>query len=202
MKFPLFASFIVFTIWLNYQIAKRNHIDGDPIQKFWAREHRANNTKKKPIDDLEYITIPLESLPMHILPEDEQIAEYQDTLKYLSGVSIVNFTGISNTDLKLQYGAPNFDRLSRFDQNYTVLARTLNSWASCLYEKGYVKEAREVLEFAISTRTDVSASYKLLCTIYKEENTPEKIRNLHSVADSITSASKPAIVRILQESEI
>ena len=202
MKFPFLASFIIFIIWLNYQIAKRNRIDGDPIQKFWAREHRANNTEKKPLDDLEYITIPLERLPMHILPEDEQIAEYQDTLKYLSETSIVNFTGISNTDLKLQYGAPNLDRLSRFDQNYTVLARTLNSWASCLYEKGYVKEAREVLEFAISTRTDVSASYKLLCTIYKEENTPEKIRNLQSVAESITSASKPAIVRILQESEI
>lgn len=202
MKFPLFASFIVFIIWFTFQMARRERIDSAPMREFWEKEHRANNTAKKPLDDLEYIKIPLESLPLHILPEDEQVAEYQDTLKYLSETPIVNFTGVSNTDLKLKYGAPNLDRLSRFDQNYTVLVRTLNSWAACLYEKGYAAQAREILEFAVSTGTDISASYKLLCTIYKEENTPEKIRNLYTAAESITSASKTAIVRILQESGI
>ena len=201
MIFPILTSVVIFIIWLAYEISKSNKIEKAPVQAFWEKEQRANNTKKQPLDDLEYITIPFESLPMDILPDDEQVAEYKDTLRVLSESPIVNLTGISNTDLKLKYGAPNLDILMRYDQNYTILARTLNQWAAYLYKNGYVKEARVVLEFAISTRTDISGSYKLICEIYKEENTPEKIRELYPVAESIISATQKTIVRILQESE-
>lgn len=201
MKFPLFASFIVFTIWLTYEISKHNRIDEAVNQEFWRKEHRANKIRRKPLDDLDYITIPFDSLPMHILPDDEQVSEYREILNSLSDSKIVNFTGITNTDLKLQYGAPNIDLLSKYDQNYTVLARTLNKWAAYIYEKGYPNEAREILEFAVSTRTDVSGSYKLLCRIYKEENAPEKIKALYPAAESVNSLMKNTIFHILQEAE-
>ncbi|MCM1087359.1 MAG: hypothetical protein NC419_04325 [Muribaculaceae bacterium] len=201
MKFPLFASFIVFVIWFNYQRVKRSRLDEAAEQEFFIKERRANNTRKKSLDDLAYITIPFDTLPMQLLAEDEQIAEYQNTLRTLSENKIVNFTGISNTDLKLKYGAPNLDLLMRYDQNYTILVRTLNQWASYLYEKGYPAQAKDILEFAVSTGTDISGSYKLLCTIYKEENTPEKIQTLYPVAESLQSVMKNTIVRILQESE-
>ena len=201
MKFPFFASFIVFIIWLTYELAKHNRLDAAADRAFWDKEHRANRTGKKSLEDLAYITIPYERLPMDILPEDEYISEYMDTIQTLHDSKIVNFTGISNTDLKLKYGAPNIDLLTRYDQNYTILVRTLNQWASHLYQKGYPKEAREILEFAVSTGTDISGSYKLLCKIYKEENTPEKIKALYPVAESLNSAMKNAIVRILQEAE-
>lgn len=202
MNFTFFASFIVFIVWLTYEISKHNRIDAAQFEEFWAKEHRADRTKAQPLDDLDYITIPFDSLPMHILPDDEQVSEYRETLRFLSNSPIVNFTGISNTDLKLQYGAPNIELLSRYDQNYTVLARTLNKWAAYIYEKGYVTEAREILEFAMSTKTDVSGSYKLLCQIYKEEGMPEKISGLYPVAEATNSAMKKTIFRILQESEI
>lgn len=201
MKFPFFASFLVFTVWLTYEISKHNKLDAERDRSFWEKEHRANNTRRKPLDDLPYITVPLDSLFLHLLPEDEQAAEYKETLRTLSEAPIVNFTGITNTDLKLKYGAPNIDLLSRYDQHYTVLARTLNQWAACLHKNGYSKEAREVLEFAVSTGTDVSASYKLLCEIYREENTPEKIKELYPTVEALNSAMKNTIVRILQEAE-
>ena len=199
MKFPLFASFIVFIIWLTFQLSKGSRLDEAQRQAFWDKEYRANNTRRKPLDDLAYITVPLEKLSMDLLPEDEKAADYKATLKSLSETEIVNFTGITNTDLKLQYGAPNIDLLTRYDQNYTILARTLQQWASCLYQNGYRKEACTVLEFAVSTKTDVSGTYKLLCTIYKEENTPEKIQSLYPTVESLNSVMKNAIVRILQE---
>lgn len=201
MKFPLLASFLVFIVWLTYEISKHNRLDAEKDRAFWEKEHRANKTKRQPLDDLAYIEIPFERLSMQLLPEDEQAAEYKETLRTLGESEIVNFTGISNTDLKLKYGAPNIDLLSKYDQNYTILARTLNQWASRLYKNGYREEAREVLEFAVSTGTDVSASYKLLCEIYKEEKTPEKIRQLYPTAEALNSAMKNAIVRILQEAE-
>ncbi|MCM1263151.1 MAG: hypothetical protein NC313_10565 [Butyrivibrio sp.] len=201
MKFPFFASFIVFIVWLSYEIAKHNRIDADVNREFWRKEHRAGKVSKKPLDNLDYITIPYERLPMQALKDDEQVAEYIETVNSLSDSPIVNFTGITNTDLKLQYGTLNIDRLSRYDQNYTILARTLDRWASYLYKKGCISEARDILEFAVSTKTDVSGTYKLLCQIYKEENTPEKIKPLYHVAESVNSIMKNTIVRILQESE-
>lgn len=200
MKFPFFASFLVFIVWLTYEISKHNRMDAAKERSFWEKEHKANNTRRKSLDDLPYITVPLDRLFLQLLPENEQAAEYKETLRTLSETQIVNFTGISNTDLKLKYGAPNIDLLSRYDQNYTILARTLNQWASCLYRNGYPAQAREVLEFAVSTGTDVSGSYKLLCEIYREENTPEKIRELYPAAEALNSAMKNAIVRILRES--
>ncbi len=202
MIFPILTSCIIFIIWLSYEISKSRRKDEAPIKEFWAKERLANNTQKKPLDDIDYITIPIEKLPVDILADDPQISEYLDILHSLSETPIANFTGISNTDLKLKYGAPNLDLLSRYDQSYTVLARTLNKWAEYLYDKDYVKEARQVLEFAVSTKTDISASYRLLCKIYREERSPEKIKELYPIADSITSATQKTIVRILQESEL
>lgn len=201
MKFPFFASFIVFIVWLKYELSKSNRLNEAREQEFWRKEHKANKTEKRSLENLDYITVPLDSLFLHLLPEDEKAAEYKETFHTLSESRIVNFTGISNTDLKLEYGALNIDQLTRYDQNYTVLARTLNQWAARLYENGYSKEAREVLEFAVSTKTDVSGSYKLLCRIYREENTPEKIQALYPVAEALNSAMKKPIVRILQEAE-
>ena len=199
MKFPFFASFLVFVVWLTYEISKHDKMDAEKERSFWAKEHRANNTRRKSLEDLSYITVPLDSLFLQLLPDDEKAAEYKETLRTLSESQIVNFTGITNTDLKLKYGAPNIDLLSRYDQNYTILARTLNQWAHGLHQNGYSKEAREVLEFAVSTGTDISSSYKLLCKIYLEENTPEKIQALYPTVDALNSAMKNAIVRILQE---
>ena len=199
MKIPIFAIFIVFVVWLAYEISKSNRKQEEIHNAFWEKERQANSTRRKPLDDLAYITIPFEKLPTELYAEEEPVKEYLQTLHFLAKSPIVNFTGISNTDLKLQYGAPNIDLLTKYDQSYTTLARTLQQWASFLYEKGNVPEARDVLEFAISTNTDVSGTYKLLCRIYKEENTPEKIKSLYLVAESLNSLMKPAIFRILQE---
>ena len=81
----------------------------------------------------------------------------------------------------------------------SLLARTLQQWAQALYDNGYEREACQLLEFAVSTRTDVSATYRLLCRIYQENGTPEKIGALFPVAQSLTSAMQKPIVRILQE---
>lgn len=197
MYFPLFASFIIFIIWLTFQIHHINEKEASRMETFLEKEMRSNAVRKKPLDDLEYITIPLESFPMDTLPDNPVIAECQNTLRALSTETIVNFTGISNTDLKLTYGTANLTLLSRYDQNYTVLARTLQTFGKELYTEGFVDEAQTVLEFALSTKTDVSGTYSLLKQIYEEKGTPDKIDNLRVTASFLQSASKNAILKLL-----
>lgn len=199
MKMPFFASFIIFIIWLSYELHKTRRSAEQRENTFWEREAQANSTRRKPLDNLNYITIPFESLPMDIMTEDEKIAECHQLLHTLSTSPIVNFTGYTNTDLKLEYGAPNIELLMRYDQSYTLLASTLQKWADKLYEAGYTQEAKSILEFALSTNTDVSGTYRLLASIYSSEGHPEKIDGLLHLAENLKSGSKNIIVRTLKE---
>lgn len=200
MKLPFFASFIVFCLWLTYQLKRQRKKENNLTESYWARETAANNTRKQPLDDVEYITIPFEFLPMNILGNDPEVSECHKILTTLSEQKIVNLTGLSNTDLKLRYGVANLNFLSECDQRYTVLVRTLQKWASLLYEKGFSEETKEILEFAVSTKTDVSSTYTLLAEIYKNSGQSSKIESLLQIAEGLNSAMKPAIVRILKES--
>lgn len=200
MKLPFLASFIVFLGWLAFVLSRNRRKEEKNHESFWEKESRANSTRRKPLDNLNYITIPFDALPMDVFAEDEKVSDYHETLRSLSDSPIVNFSGISNTDLKLAYGAPNIELLMRYDQNYTTLARTLQLWADRMYRSGYVEEARCILEFALSTGTDVSGTYRLLSTIYREEGHPEKIDGLLDKAEQLQSGSRKIIVRILQES--
>lgn len=200
MKYPFFASFIVLCLLLMYEIHKRRNKEAKKYQEFWDEETKANNTRRKSLDDLNYITIPTDTLPLNILSDNEQIAEYQNTIINLSNEPIVNLTGFTNTQLKLKYGAPNIDLLSSYDQRYTLLARTLNDYGIALYDNGYTNEATQILEFAVSTKSDVSNTYLTLSKIYKANNEPEKIKELISTVSDINSLMKNSIISKLESS--
>ena len=199
MKFPFFASFIIFCAWLGYELHKHRNIERKAMDDFWEKEAEANKTRRKSLDSLAYITIPFDTLPMAILPDDEKAAEYKETLRELSTEPIVNLTGITNTELKLTYGAPNITLLSAYDQRYTLLARTLQAFGELLYQNGHLDEAVSVLSFAVSTRTDISATYKLLITLYKELGREDEIAALLPVAEGLNSGMKNTIVSMIRE---
>ena len=199
MNFFLFASSIIVFVWIRLKMKKSSQAESNKQKSFWELENEANNTRRKSLDDLNYIKIPFDALPIHALSDDEQIAEYIETLRALSEKPIVNLSCISNTDLKLRYGAPNITILSRYDSAYTILARTLQQWAAKLNKAGYVDEARTVLEFAVSTKTDVSGTYAMLAEIYQKMDAAEKIADLISIAEELDSSFYKRIIRQLRE---
>lgn len=198
MLLYILASLIILCLLIAYENKKHGKQEKDQIDAFWERERQSNNVRRKPLDDLEYISIPFDDLPFDILTEDEKVAECHQQLRTLGEFKIVNFTGISNTDLKLQYGTANISLLSEYDQNFTILARTLQTWARLLYDRGFEAEARLVLEFAISIKTDVSKSYYLLAHIYQRQGEVSKIDHLIQTAETLNSVLSSTIVRTLQ----
>lgn len=202
MRFPIFTTFAIFAAftWLYMRITKRKA--GSVELSFWERERLANNTRKKPLDSLSYIAIPLESLPFIKDTENETLLECQKLITALSSQKIVNLTGISNTDLKLAYGVANITVLSEYDQNFTMLARTLYSWGKELYSLNMKKEAQDVLEFAISCKTDITGNYTLLADIYTETQTYDKIDALIETAESLHSLTKNSILSQLKEKSV
>lgn len=193
-----FTLFLIVVIFLHLSISKSNRKMQQDKEIFWSNEHASNSIRKTDITGLDYIKIPLENLPI-VETTNEELSNMQNLIKTLSGKSILNLTGLSNTDLKLQYGTANITFLSECDSNYTLLVQTLIKWGSYLYDNGLILEAITVLEYGIECKTDISKNYILLATIYKEVNTTEKIRDLIQVAESLNSLTKESILRSLNE---
>lgn len=195
---PILPIVIIFVIILTISINKSNKKMKQQTESFWEKEYKANFVRKKPLDDLAYLTIPEHFLSMPVSEEDGHALDAIDMLKHLSSQKIVNLTGITNTDLKLSYGTANITVLTQYDQNYTQLVHALQLLAASLADNNHPKEAMEVLEYAISTKTDVSASYLLLADLYIADGHPEKIENLINTASSLDTLLAPSIVRNLK----
>lgn len=199
MNLTFLASFIIFLSLLSMAIRRHNRAVRKEQERFWERERQANQVRRKPLDNLDYITIPLETLPVDIMTGDVTVRDCLDTLTALSGEKIVNFAGITNTDLKLTYGTANITALSQYDQNFTLLVQTLQKWAETLQRAGYTAEARQILEYAVSIHSDAGTSYRLLASIYDGAGEREKVAKLHKAALALTSPSGKTIARTLRE---
>lgn len=191
------AIFLVFIGLLTFKIKSSDRRQRKSTQQFLDLEAQANATRKKPLDSIQFLTIPLERLPMDA-STDETLLEYQNSIRALSNEKIADFSGLSNTELKLKYGASNLDQVASYDQNYMQLLRLLYQWGSELYQKGLLSESKSVLEYGVACKTDISKHYTLLAEIYKTENCPRKISSLITVAESLTCLMKPQIIQNLK----
>ena len=224
MKTLFLSSLISFCLLIFLLNKRHSKMEKSMKDAFWKREEEANHTRRKSLDNLPYITIPLEELPLtcHITDDTADVRNTDDTadirnisdsaaneaiseeckeiLRSLSTQKIVNLTGYTNTDLKLSYGTANITCLTEYDQNYTLLVSTLQKWAEALYRGGAKKECRQVLEYAVSIGTDVSHTYFLLADLYDEEGESDLKCSLIEKASGLSSLSSKVIVRTLQGS--
>ena len=199
MNLTIIASFIIFASIVSIFIKRSNRNTEKEQLSFWEKEQQANDVRRRPLDDLDYVSIPLDTLPVTVMAEDSSVRDCLDTLSVLSEEKIVNFAGITNTDLKLTYGTANISVLSQYDQNFTLLVQTLQKWAETLHCAGYTAEACQILEYAVSIHSDAGTSYRLLASIYDREGQQEKVAALYDAALALTSPSGKTIARTLKE---
>nr|WP_300660866.1 hypothetical protein [uncultured Acetatifactor sp.] len=200
MNIGFLASFITFCLIVTHNIKKQARNGRKQEKSFWARESEANSVRRKPLDGLPYIKIPLESFPTHLLNADGTVLECIEVIESLTSEKILNLTGWTNTDLKLEYGAANITALSEYDQNYTLLVRTLQKWADALAAAGHMDEAVILMEFAVSTNTDISRTYYLLAEYWAARGRGDKIEQMMRTAQGLRSSNKDAILRHLKKS--
>ena len=194
-------------------------------KEFWDREREADRTPRKDISDLDYLTIPLSTLPFHFesciseevaatitpvplpaaqletVPTEtrQELAYVEKQILKLSEKRIKNFTGFSNTDLKLMYGAANLPTLSACDQNYTVLVRHLQKWGNLLIDAGCKEDAITVLSYAVSIGSDITATYITLANLYIETGQAENITFLIIQAHALPTLLNDSLFRTLTD---
>lgn len=200
MNFTFLASFVAALALFSLIIRRSITRDTVPLDDYYEKEYKANFTRKKSLDNLNYITIPDEILSLRPANSTEEIDAYIKDLQDLSKEKIVNLTGISNTDLKLTYGTANITILSDYDSHYTNLVTILQKLAERLTAVGEKQDAIMLLEFAVSTGTDISKSYYLLASLYQEQNEGSKVNGLIQQAEALHTLMKDSIVRNLKAS--
>ncbi len=170
----------------------------NPDAEFLELERKANLTPRKDISNLPYIKVPIDDLPLDVPSDREETRERQEIIRSMADKQVLNLTGMTNTELKLEYGAPNINILSAADANYTKLVQAISFLAGDYMDNQHITEARELLEYGVSIGTDSRRTYLMLASIYKEEGHPEKIRDLIVSAGNIDSLLKDSIISSLE----
>lgn len=200
MKAFLLPSILILVWVLNHNIKKNGKGTKESVSAYLAREDAANSTRRKDISNLDYITIPLETFPFDITLNDKKkqskIADYKKELESLSEKKLLNLMGVSNTELKEQYGIANLELLSLYDQNYSRYIRTLQLFAECIYSE-YPDKAVSLLEYCIKIGTDIAGTYELLGNYYADNKDKTSFEALYAaIPDSNTLSGTRILSRL------
>lgn len=198
----LLLCVLVFLLVYKYKRSQLEKEEDQQQAEYNALEAKASLPIKRPLTDLPTITIPIDQLPFHE-NKGRKLDKIQATIQSLSKETICNFNGVSNTELKLKYGAGNLNELTEYDQNYLLLVRTLADWSAQLYELDLLDDAITVANFAIECKSDVSKTYATLARIYKHQNRMDNLYQLLPIAEARTTTIdlKKAVYDVLNEYE-
>lgn len=199
MPIPLIIIIAILCLILMHNINRSKRLTKERSDQFWKQEADADNTRKKDISSLDYIYIPIETLPFGV-DTTKEVAALEDTLRRLDSTKILNLSAYTNTELKLEYGVANLSYLSECDERFTLLIRTLYQWAVLLQEHDFINEAVQVAEYSIEIGSDISGCYYMLADYYQAIGNTEAIQNLQKSADSIQGLQADPIKDYLNKS--
>ena len=200
--FPALGIVLAFCIFLaiRYRMAGRKY--QEESDRFWRREQEANLSVRRDVDfdKLPYLTVPLSRFPSdpEIL-EDEEYTKLIGQLQELSKKRMMNLSDKTNTDLKLDYGRNHLDEMQKVGENYDTLTVLLVSIAKRLMELQRYEDAITVLEYGVSTGTDVSSNYTLLGDCYMNAGRSHKIRELMETVEGTNMIMKTSILTHLKQ---
>ncbi len=193
------VSILIINLFLYIHKSKNNKSMEQIRDDFWTKERKANLTSRKSISDIDYIQIPIDDLPIVEQTNDSELAYIQSKIIKLSKEPIANFTGYSNTDLKLKYGVGNINHIIECDTNFTAFATLMYEWGLYYYNQNQNQKAQQILEVAINQRSDVSKSFTLLAEIYIDSDQADKIDTLIQIAQTLDTMVKNKIINSLKE---
>lgn len=200
MKFLLLPSITILVFVLNHNIRKNKDKDKHSVKSYLSREDAANSARRKDLSNLPYIEVPLNTLPLDITLNDEKkqlrISQYIKEIRTLSEKQMLNLIGISNTELKEQYGPANLEVLTMYDMNYSLYIRNLHLLAECIYPE-YPDQAVAVWEYCLSIGTDISGTFGSLAQHYVDKQDKEHFMKLYDVIPDKETISGKTILNKL-----
>ena len=91
MFFPSLFIMLLLSVFLAFRYRQLNKKQSEDLDTFWDLERKARTTVKKDIDNLSYITIPMEKFPSDFTTEPD-MAAFAEKAAVLSSEKILNLT--------------------------------------------------------------------------------------------------------------
>ena len=218
MNFIILVLFIILVIVLTVGIKRSNKLNAKYKEEYFEKERKASFARKKPLTGLKLISFPSDIREI-IVFEERVLNEYDTVLFYYDGAyyskdsiaesirkikelfnsEIANLQGCSNTDLKLKYGVANINKLSKMDDNFSMLCNYSREISIYLIHLNEYEKAASLLEWLVECGGDTGFIFNFLSDYYIKENRPAKIHTLLKYANEINSIRKNSIVRMLTE---
>ena len=199
MMISIIGPSLVLAVLIAYEIAKNTRKEKQASESFWDREMEANTSRKKDISNLPYINVPLDKLPLGLLPAFDAMTANEAEIRALAKEKILSLRGKSNTDIKLEYGVTNFEFLCKCDENYLKLLQCLSKEAELRRAMYFNREAEEVLNYELSIGSDISKDYIALAEIYKDRCDRAALNDLIERAESLESVTKNKLIDSLEQ---
>lgn len=191
----------ILALILMHHLKRTRRISEQQTASFWKREAEANQVRKQDISHLDYIYIPIETLPFGA-DSSPEVQRIEATLRKLDSTQILNLSAYTNTDLKLKYGIANLNTLSECDDRFTTLIRTLYQWACLLLEHDHTEAAIQVAEYSIEIGSDISGIYYMLADYYRLVENTEAMAHLQESANTLTGLNATLIKDYINKSRI
>lgn len=199
---PIFLIiFVSAAISIQVMLRRNSSNFKDNLKNFMQREEKAKKTYKQMPDDLPFVTPTPSELPVREYPDSSEyrnVIKRQNTAIRKTALKMLTFDEPqSNTDIKLKYGANNFDKIIILEEHYNGYMRALFDWAKALVDIGCNDDAQKVLAEALRLRTDIHGSYTLLADIYFERRDIKALDFLRkSTEDSRITAKEKTLTYI------
>lgn len=199
----VFFIFLILVIILNVFIV-RSSKSRKPFEDFLQKQHLANIAPKKAVPDDLYITINKGNLPFtdyETSGGSARLARAQEAALKTVGLKMLKLPhGMENNDIKMAYGAGNFERVVSHEENYETCMRALIRWGEELLGAGRESDAALVLNEAIAAKTDISAAYALLRDCLVKQNDESALAALREkVSDEGFTVGSPAARKKIRE---
>ncbi len=195
---PIFLiCFLIFIFWLSHAQRKAQNQDNKASEDFWARETKANSTRKKDISQLPLLHVKESEIPAPHT-ENESVLHYIGHIRELIKDPMIDLSEYSNTDLKLAYGVGNFKLLSEYDENFANFLSCLSELAHACMVAGLPNDAEYTYRLALHYGSQKTDDYIGLARVYLSMGQPERIRELIREVESGAHPHKASVVEELQ----
>lgn len=190
---------LMLVLWIRHHVNTSKNTILESREAFWKRESQANHTRNQSLESIEFLTVPIDQLPIvdTTVPE---LNTLQSDLIHLSTEKIANLSSYTNTELKLAYGTGNFSYLAQCDTNYTILLRTISRLADYHIHNGNKEAATKYLEYAVDCCSQNAKTYVSLVLLYVAQNNTPKIEELKSKILSSDYTNKHTLIRKIEQS--
>ncbi len=196
---PILTIFIAGVIWFTTFMRRASRIkeaEKKSLEEYLELEQEANFSKSKEIDEKLFIKMDISPFLLDGYKEvPPELSASEKAFRKAADKKMLRFdTKMSNREIKLKYGASNFELMAGYEQNLTNYFIAGNFYCENLIKYNYDNMAQGLLKEMIKQTSDISKTYTLLADVLHKKNNKSELKNLKEIVENSDMQLKAKII--------